>query len=93
MGVYGLFIDLVDIPEVFLSACEHMVLSKLFSVVVKDEEVGQKLIDLNKELKGGKINIFPLSWVIELADNDKRSYPRDEDLAILESVIKPKRNF
>ncbi len=35
---------------------------KWFSIIVKDEQTAKKVIQCNKEIKGGEIQIYPLSW-------------------------------
>lgn len=91
-GIYGLFVDLVEIPEEIHHFCETLILNKLFSVVVKDESVARRLLDLNKELKGGLINILPLSWAVQ-NDDLEHEYPDSSEVAILEREITPKPQY
>lgn len=85
--VYGLLIDLIDINDALHIACNTLLLPKLFTIVVEDFQTGQLLIDLNKELKGGKINIYPLEWVEE--EEAAQDYPKDENIVVLSESILP----
>lgn len=84
-GVHGLLIDLIDIPDKLYMAFEKLMSKKLFSVVVDDETTAATLINLNKEIKGGKINIYPLSWSRDHVDDFTYPDPDKDRCIILHS--------
>ena len=106
-GFYGILLDLVDIPEHLRGSLNQLGLSSLFTIVVDTFETAQKVIETNKDLKLGKINLYPL----EAADDDggedeeheglfehitktkKRQYPDDDEIAVFEREITPKYQF
>lgn len=59
-GFFGLLIDLVDIPEFLQSSLNQLGLAHLFTIVVDTFETANLVIETNKDLKLGKINIYPL---------------------------------
>ena len=72
-GVYGLLIDLAHVPSKITLALEGLLGSKLFSFVVRDQKAADRLIALNKQIKGGRILVYPLEWMQEeLADSDEQ---------------------
>ncbi len=48
--------------------------AKLFSIIVDNLDTAKKLLEINKEIKGGVINIYPLSTVDQLSKKQV-SYP------------------
>jgi chromosome segregation ATPase len=54
-------VDCIAFPEKLAVAFESLYLSKLFALVVEDEEAAQDILAINKELRGGRITILPLS--------------------------------
>ena len=89
-GVHGLLIDLLRISDKLYMAFERLLSKKLFSIVVDNEMTASALINLNKELKGGRVNIYPLSWSEEPCDDV--IYPDPSSCIILESsfIVDPK---
>lgn len=83
-GCYGLFIDLVSLPDNILGGFEALTLSKLFGVVVEDEETARAVINLNKELRGGKVDVYPLSWV---SQGENPIYPDPNRVIILHEHV------
>lgn len=106
-GFYGILLDLVDIPEYLRGSLNQLGLGSLFTIVVDSFETAKKVIETNKDLKLGKINLYPL----EAADDDegedpeheglfehitktrKRQYPDDDEIAVFEKEITPKDQF
>jgi len=43
-GVYGLLIDLIEIPENFRMCCDIGIGNKLFSFIVDDDETAKSLV-------------------------------------------------
>jgi len=89
-GVYGLFADMIEFDESLSFGIEQLARNKLYSIVVRDEPVSEEVIRLNKEIRGGKVQIYPLSWV---TDKRQREYPDDNRVIILEDHVKPKPRF
>ena len=52
--------------------------SKLFSLIVDDLEAAKAVLEINKQLKGGVINIYPLTIIGDLQQKD-RNYPPAEE--------------
>jgi chromosome segregation ATPase len=68
-GVYGLLIDITKVPDKIRVAYEVLLGSKLFSFVVRDQEAANQLIKINKQIQGGRILVYPLSWMEEQISN------------------------
>ena len=91
-GFYGLFIDLIAFDPKLRVGVENIGKSKLFSLIVEDFETAEKIIEINKEIKGGFLTIYPLSWVKELQEK-QRNYPKTNDVIILKQKIMAKPEF
>lgn len=65
--------------------------SKLFSVIVDDLNCAKEMLQLNQSIKGGVINIFPLSLIDDL-DVKVRKYPERADAKPLVSLVTLKEN-
>lgn len=91
-GVHGILIDLIELPNKLYMAFEKLMAKRLFSIVVEDEHSAAALINLNKEIKGGRVNIYPLTWSKEEVDDFLYPDPETESCIILESsyIITPK---
>ena len=58
-GFRGLLIDFIECKhQQFFSVVDLAAKSKLFSVIVDDLETAQKILAINKEIKGNVINIY-----------------------------------
>ena len=90
-AVYGFFVDMVNIEKFLHLCCDSLLRGKLFSIIVRDEEVANKLVELNRSLKGGKIVIYPLTWCQERSET--REYPSNKDAIILENHVTLKDEF
>jgi chromosome segregation ATPase len=57
----GILLDYIEcLPEI--TPCIDLTAkSKLFSIIVENLEDAKTLLELNKEIRGGVINIFPLT--------------------------------
>ena len=62
----GLFIDYIDCPQQFYEALDIAAKKKLFSVIVEEMKDAEELLQLNKQIKGGVINIYPLEIIDKL---------------------------
>jgi chromosome segregation ATPase len=62
-GVYGFLIEFLDININVCYAYEMAGLSKLCTLLVEDEAVCEKVIEINRLIKGKGINVLPLSIV------------------------------
>ena len=56
----GLLIDYIDCPQQFYGVLDVTVKQKLFSVIVDEMKDAEELLNLNKQIKGAVINIYPL---------------------------------
>ena len=62
-GVIGVLADVIEIETDGLHpVLESLYRDRLFTILVDEEKTGSELIRLNKKIKGGKIQICPLSW-------------------------------
>lgn len=60
-GFLGLLIDFVEFDSKISAIVDLAGKSKLFSIVVEDLNAAKEILAINKEIKGGVINIYPLS--------------------------------
>lgn len=90
-GVYGTFAQLIEVDKTLHFAVEALAKAKLYSIVVRDERVAEELIELNKRIKGPRIQIYPLTWISE--HDDSRDYPTDNQIIILERHVEPKYEY
>lgn len=88
LGVHGLLIDLIEIPEKLRMCCDVGLKNKLFSFVVKDEEVARNLLEINKEQLGSSFSIFPLNWQEK---QPRPRYPKDQNVIIMREQIRPNK--
>ena len=62
-GVVGIVAEIIQISSKELSPLfEVLFKNKIFSIIVEKESHVFPLIELNNDLKGGKISIIPLEW-------------------------------
>ena len=62
-GFRGLMIDFVKVSPLLYNCVDLVGKTRLFSLIVDDIETAKQILDINKEIKGAVINIFPLSLV------------------------------
>ena len=62
----GLLIDYINCPPQFYDALDIAAKQKLFSVIVNEMKDAEELLNLNKQIKGGVINIYPLEIMDQL---------------------------
>ena len=62
-GFYGILLDLVEFPDHIRLGLNQVGLGNLFTIIVDTFETADKIIQINKDLKLGKINIYPLEGV------------------------------
>ena len=61
MGYKGLLIDYINCSsESFMPCIDLAAKSKLFSIIVDTLETAKQVLEINKSIKGGVINIYPL---------------------------------
>ena len=90
-GVYGILLDMVEVPEKISMAFEALLSKHLFTIVVDTEDTASKLISLNREMRGGKILVSPMSWV-EPVDSCF-AYPDESECIPLEHHTESKEAF
>jgi len=61
----------------------------LFSIIVDDLETAKEILKLNASIKGGVINIYPLSTIGDLLEK-QRKYPDSTDVMPLMSQLRLK---
>lgn len=88
-GVYGIFADLIECDKNLLFSLEALAKGKLYSIVVRDDQVADDLLRLNKEMKGPAIQIYPLTWLTE-EERDVVDYPSNKEVIVLENHVKAK---
>jgi chromosome segregation ATPase len=62
-GFKGLLIDFLEFDSKISSVIDLAAKSKLFSIVVEDLEAAKQVLTLNKQIKGGVVNIYPLALI------------------------------
>jgi len=60
-GYRGLLLDYIESDNRFSACIDLAAKSKLFSIIVDDLDAAKEILALNKEIKGGVINIYPLN--------------------------------
>lgn len=100
-GFYGILLDLVEFPDHIRLGLNQVGLGSLFTIIVDTYETADKIIQINKDLKLGKINIYPLEGLDEQNSDDfeddgvffreestkRNKYPDDKDIAVFEEEI------
>lgn len=86
-GVHGLFIDLIEIDPDFHMACDLTLKNKLFGFVVDDYQTAETILQLNREVKGSIIQVYPLDWVKDLQPK-RANYPSSSEAVIVRDHIK-----
>ena len=105
-GILGILAELIEISNSKLySLFDLMFKDKMFSLVVLEEKHVIPLIALNKELKGGRIKILPLSWYPKNSNsinksslqnntmNNSLNETRDEEFISMDSYIQIKTEY
>ena len=70
VGYKGLLIDYISCSsDNFMPCIDLAAKSKLFSIVVDTLETAKQVLDINKSIRGGVINIYPLETL------DKKQMP------------------
>ena len=62
-GFKGLLIDFLEFDPKISSIVDLAAKSKLFSIIVEDLDTAKEILALNAQIKGGVINIYPLSII------------------------------
>lgn len=91
-GFYGLFIDVIQFEPRLRLSIESLAKNKLYSVIVEDYDTAKILVQINKEIRGGMLNIYPLTWTKELKVK-QRNYPKSQDAMVLKDKIKISKDF
>jgi chromosome segregation ATPase len=91
-GVHGLLIDLIKINGAMVLYFDIVLKAKIFAVVVENMDTAGALINLNKELGGGKILFFPLSLSAEY-ENEIIAAVDDPDAILLRVNFEIKEEF
>lgn len=92
-GVYGLLIDQLEIREELMLSFDILIKTKFFGIVVEDMNAAQALIELNKELGGGKIILYPLSLTSDYNNQNLANIADDDNMILLKSHINHKEGF
>ena len=74
-GYKGLLIDFIEFDPKIASIVDLAAKSKLFSIIVEDLESAKEILALNNQIKGGVINIYPLSIIEQVKQEKQRNYP------------------
>ena len=104
-GFHGILLDLVEFPDHIRLGLNQVGLGNLFTIIVDTYEAADKIIQINKDLKLGKINIYPLEGLDDQGAGNfeeeglffegeaSNKYPQDEDIAIFEHEITHKVGY
>ena len=88
-GYRGLMIDYIECDNRFSACIDLAAKSKLFSIIVDDLETAKEILALNNQIKGGVINIYPLSILDETPDKQRR-YPDSNEVMPLYKQLRLK---
>lgn len=64
--------------------------AKLFSIIVDDLATAQRVLELNKQLKGGVINIYPLETIGLVNKKDTKMPPASNDVRSMIEFVRLK---
>lgn len=82
-------IDYIECDNRFSACIDLAAKSKLFSIIVDDLETAKEILALNNQIKGGVINIYPLSILDETPDKQRR-YPDSNEVMPLYKQLRLK---
>ena len=68
-------IDFIDFDPKIASIVDLAAKSKLFSIIVEDLNAAKEILALNNLIKGGVINIYPISIIESIKQEKQRNYP------------------
>lgn len=88
-GVLGVLFDLVTVQKQILASFEALLFRKMFSIVVEDEKAASELVRLNKEIRGSKIVVVPLTWVQPVVGDF--TYPEESEHIAFEQFVEVKQ--
>ena len=71
--------DFIEADQRFSACIDLAAKSKLFSIIVDDIETAKEVLNFNSQIKGGVINIYPLSTLDGLTEKN-RSYPNSNEV-------------
>lgn len=89
-GYKGLLIEYLEFDPKFSQCIDLAAKSKLFSIVVEDLDAAKEILKLNTEIKGGVIQIYPLSIIHQVKEEKQRNYPDRSDVRPLHTLVKLK---
>ena len=88
VGYHGLLIDFLACSSDRLMPCVDIAAkSKLFSVVVDSLETAKRVLEINKQIKGGVINIYPLETLEKHTQSDRRIPPNAKSILEYVSLV------
>ena len=90
-GIHGVLFDLVTVQKQILIPFEALLFRKVFSIIVEDEKSASDLIRLNKEMRGAKIVVVPLTWVQPVAGDF--NYPDESEHIAFEQFVEVKEEY
>lgn len=77
-GYYGRLIDFIECKsENFMPCVDIAAAKKLMSIVVDTMETAQAVLEINKQIKGGVVNIYPLENVGDLKKQARKDLPNE----------------
>ncbi|TNV73888.1 hypothetical protein FGO68_gene5106 [Halteria grandinella] len=91
-GYKGLLIEFLEFDPKFSQCIDLAAKSKLFSIIVEDLDSAKEILKLNNEIKGGVIQIYPLSIIHQVTQEKQRNYPDRADTRPLHTLIKLKHD-
>lgn len=81
VGYKGLLLDSLELLEPRFNAVVDIAgKAKIFSIIVDDLDTAQKVLELNKQIKGGVINIYPLETLNLVSKNHVGEVPNSNDV-------------
>lgn len=89
-GYKGLLIEYLDFDPKFSACVDLAANAKLFSIIVEDLEAAKQILQINSEIKGGVIQIYPLSIIHQVKEEKQRNYPNRADVRPLHTLVKLK---
>lgn len=86
-GYRGILLDFIDVDVRFSACVDLTAKSKLFSIIVDDLDSAREVLKLNSQIKGGVVNIYPLSTIDDVQVK-QRKYPESNEVMPLAKQVK-----
>jgi structural maintenance of chromosome 3 (chondroitin sulfate proteoglycan 6) len=88
-GYHGPIYELFDVPEHYQTAVEVVAGSSLFHIVVDNDDIASRILDILNKEKGGRVTFMPLNRL----KPKEQSYPDSVDVTPMIQQLKYEQKF